>query len=67
MIDYIGLILTNVTSIVSFKLFLFIILALLISFAVDMVFGELPAKIHPVVIMGSIINFFKNIFKKNYY
>lgn len=64
MIDYIGLILTNVTSIVSFKLFLFIILALLISFAVDMVFGELPAKIHPVVIMGSIINFFKNIFIK---
>lgn len=64
MIDYIGLILTNVTSFVSFKLFLFIILALLISFAVDMVFGELPAKIHPVVIMGSIINFFKNIFIK---
>ena len=64
MIDYSGLILTNVTSIVSFKLFLFIILALLISFAVDMVFGELPAKIHPVVIMGSIINFFKNIFIK---
>lgn len=64
MIDYNGLILTNVTSIVSFKLFLFIILALLISFAVDMMFGELPAKIHPVVIMGSIINFFKNIFIK---
>ena len=29
------------------------------SFGFDAVFGELPSKIHPVVIIGSIINFFK--------
>lgn len=47
---------------ITFKLYLFIILALLIALAIDMVFGELPTRIHPVVVMGSIIGFFKNIF-----
>ncbi len=46
----------------SLNLFIFIILALLLSIVVDVVFGELPGRIHPVVIMGSIINFFKNVF-----
>lgn len=46
------------------ELFYFIILALLFSLAIDVIFGELPTKIHPVVIIGSIISFFKNIFIK---
>jgi adenosylcobinamide-phosphate synthase len=49
----------NVSNIVSFKLFLFIIFALIFSLAIDIIFGELPTKIHPVVIIGSIIDFFK--------
>ena len=46
------------------ELFYFIVLALLLSLAIDVLFGELPTKIHPVVIMGSIISFFKKIFIK---
>lgn len=46
------------------ELFYFIIIALLLSFAIDVLFGELPARIHPVVIMGSVISFFKNIYIK---
>ena len=46
----------------SLNLFLFILLALLLSILIDITFGELPAKIHPVVMMGSLINFFKNAF-----
>ncbi len=53
---------TNVSNIVSFRLFLFIILIMIISLVIDVIFGELPGKIHPVVIIGSIINFFKNVF-----
>lgn len=45
-------------------MFLFILFSFLLSLAIDVVFGELPGKIHPVVIMGSIIGFFKNIFIK---
>lgn len=56
------IIFTKIDSIVSLKLFLFIILALLLSLVIDIIFGELPTKIHPVVIIGSLINFFKNIF-----
>ena len=37
-------------------------MALLFSLAIDVFFGELPGRIHPVVIMGSIINFFKKLF-----
>lgn len=46
----------------SFNLFIFLTLSLLLSLAIDIIFGELPTKIHPVVIMGSIIDFFKKIF-----
>lgn len=44
------------------ELFYFIILALVFSLAIDVLFGELPTEIHPVVIIGSIIDFFKDIF-----
>lgn len=46
----------------SIELFLFIILSLLVSLAIDVIAGELPTKIHPVVIIGSLITFFKNKF-----
>ena len=52
---------TKISTITSLKLFLFIIFALLISLIIDIIFGELPTRIHPVVIMGSIINFFKKL------
>lgn len=55
---------TNMSGIVSFKLFLFIILVLIASLMIDIIFGELPTRIHPVVIVGSLISFFKNIFIK---
>lgn len=54
----------KISNIVSLKLFLFIILALLLSLIIDIIFGELPTRIHPVVIIGSLITFFKNIFIK---
>ena len=53
---------TNVNDIVSLKLFLFVIFTFLLSLAIDVILGELPGKVHPVVIMGSIINFFKDMF-----
>ena len=66
MIDYNnlinGIITTKINAITSFNLFLFIIIALILSLMIDMIFGELPTRVHPVVIMGSIINFFKKIF-----
>lgn len=58
MIEFIDV---NVNA-VSFELFMFIVLALIVSFAIDIIYGELPGRIHPVVIMGSIISFFKNLF-----
>ncbi len=48
----------------SLNLFIFIISTLLFSLAIDLIFGELPARIHPVVIMGSVINFFKKSYIK---
>jgi adenosylcobinamide-phosphate synthase len=48
----------------SLGLFMFIISALLLSIAIDVFLGELPTAIHPVVIIGSIIDFFKNVFIK---
>ena len=63
MIEFINEIVSaNVNNIVSFRLFAFIILALIFSLAIDVLFGELPGRIHPVVIMGSVISFFKNLF-----
>ena len=46
----------------SQELFGFIVLALILSLAIDFIFGELPTKVHPVVIIGSLIDFFKKIF-----
>ena len=40
--------------------YLFIILSFILSLAIDLIYGELPEKIHPVVITGKIITFFKN-------
>ena len=41
-----------------------IIISFFISLIIDLFYGELPTKIHPVVIIGKIIAFFKNIFIK---
>ena len=46
------------------ELFYYIIILFLFSLGIDVVFGELPSRIHPVVIMGSVITFFKNKFIK---
>ena len=46
----------------SASLFAFIVLALVLSLAIDIIFGELPTRIHPVVIVGSLIDFFKKAF-----
>lgn len=62
MIEFNDIIFTPIGNIDSLNLFLFIISALILSVIIDIAFGELPGKIHPVVIMGSIINFFKGIF-----
>ena len=62
MFKFNDIILVEIGNMNSLNLFLFIIFALLISIFIDVVFGELPGRIHPVVIMGSIINFFKNVF-----
>ncbi len=37
-----------------------ILIIILIAVAIDILFGELPAKIHPVVLMGRLINIFRN-------
>ena len=63
MIEFINeIVYANVNNIVSFRLFAFVISALIFSLAIDVLFGELPGRIHPVVIMGSVINFFRNLF-----
>lgn len=46
------------------EVFLFIIITLFASLAIDLIYGELPTKIHPVVIIGSIIGYFKTILIK---
>ena len=55
---------TNMNSVVSFELFCFVVFAFLLSLVIDIIFGELPTRIHPVVIVGSLISFFKNVFIK---
>ena len=55
---------TKLNSVVSFELFCFVVLAFLMSLVIDIIFGELPTRIHPVVIVGSLISFFKNVFIK---
>ena len=44
------------------EVYLFIIFSLILSLAIDLIYGELPTKIHPVVIIGKIIEFFKSKF-----
>lgn len=46
------------------EVFLFIIIMLFASLAIDLIYGELPTKIHPVVIIGLIIGYFKTILIK---
>lgn len=41
-------------------IFLFILLSLLLSLFIDLIYGELPTWIHPVVAMGKIIDFYKS-------
>lgn len=62
MFEFNEIVFANIHSINSLNLFIFIISALFLSIVIDIVFGELPGKIHPVVIMGSIIAFFRNVF-----
>lgn len=62
MFEFNEIVFTNIGNINSLNLFIFIISSLLLSIIIDIVLGELPGQIHPVVIMGSIINFFKNLF-----
>ena len=58
MIEFIEIINNNLIN----NYYLFIILSLLVSLAIDVIYGELPTKIHPVAILGSIIDFFKKRF-----
>ena len=46
------------------EVYKYIILSLIFSLLIDLIIGELPTKIHPVVIIGKIIDYFKNIFIK---
>lgn len=66
MIEYnemiVNLLSADAGGIVGLNLFLFVVFAFLLSFAVDIIFGELPGRIHPVVVMGSIISFFRDMF-----
>ena len=49
---------------INFNLFLFIISTLVFAIVFDIIIGELPSKIHPVVIIGKIIDFFTGSFIK---
>ena len=46
------------------EVYYFIVITFFISLLIDLIYGELPTKIHPVVIIGKIIDFFKNYFIK---
>lgn len=49
---------------INFDLFSFIISALVFAIVFDIIIGELPSKIHPVVIIGKIIDFFTDLYIK---
>lgn len=49
---------------INFDLFLFIMSVFVFAIVFDIIIGELPSKIHPVVIIGKIIDFFTNLFIK---
>ena len=46
----------------TFNILIFILSSLLLAIIFDVIYGEVPTKIHPVVLIGSIISFFKNKF-----
>ena len=46
------------------EVYYFIVITFFISLIIDLIYGELPTKIHPVVLIGKIIDFFKNSFIK---
>ena len=48
----------------TFNILIFILLSLLLAIIFDVIYGEIPTKIHPVVLIGSIISFFKDKFIK---
>lgn len=58
-IDVFFIKLINVKLIHTFDL---TVILLLIAILIDLFYGEIPSIIHPVVIIGRIIDFFKNIF-----
>lgn len=49
---------------INFDLFSFIISTLVFAIVFDIIISELPYKIHPVVIIGKIIDFFTDLFIK---
>ena len=48
----------------TFDILIFILSSLFLAIIFDIIYGEIPTKIHPVVLIGSVISFFKNIFIK---
>lgn len=48
----------------TFNILIFILSSLLLAIVFDVIYGEIPTKIHPVVLTGSVISFFKNKFIK---
>lgn len=48
----------------TFNILIFVLLSLLLAIFIDLIYGELPNFIHPVVLVGSLISFFKNKFIK---
>lgn len=52
----------NVILINSYNSVILFILIFIISIAIDLIIGELPLKIHPVVLIGKLINFFENYY-----
>ncbi|MDL2271105.1 cobalamin biosynthesis protein [Methanobrevibacter sp. OttesenSCG-928-I08] len=49
-----------IENLISNEFILFSLLIFLISLLIDLIIGELPNKIHPVVFIGNIINFLLN-------
>ena len=41
-----------------------ILTIILIAVIIDIILGEPPSKIHPVVLMGKLINILKSVLKK---
>ena len=58
-------ILLSINSINSaYNILIFILLSLFSAIFLDIIYGELPTKIHPVVFIGSIISFLKTYLLK---